>query len=100
MGQLFLEEKATVVEKRMAGEESRNPIRLLACLGASEYVDSGNSACTAENGIVGGKFAEWVNLEQLNKTRPDDPSAGATETASRARSLPWRSLWQRKLSAI
>jgi hypothetical protein len=46
--------------------------------GLSQYVDSGNAACTASNGIVNGLFAEWVSVKHLSKTRPADPSVGAT----------------------
>lgn len=46
--------------------------------GRSEYVDDGDASCTSDNGIVDGKFAEWVPMSALSKTRPADPA----ETAS------------------
>jgi hypothetical protein len=46
--------------------------------GRSEYVDSGNAACDSANGIVRGRFAEWVSASYLSSSRPPDPAAGAT----------------------
>ena len=45
--------------------------------GRSEYVDRGNAECSPANGIVDGKFAEWVRLEHLSATRPPDPAETA-----------------------
>ena len=39
--------------------------------GESEYVDSGNDACSEDNGIVDGQFAEWVSAAYLSSERPD-----------------------------
>ena len=50
--------------------------------GVSEYVDSGNASCVAENGIEDGKFAEWVSVDALTVERPADPAKGATGTAA------------------
>jgi hypothetical protein len=46
--------------------------------GRSEYVDDGKASCTPDNGIVDGKFAEWVPMSALSKTRPADPAATAS----------------------
>ena len=46
--------------------------------GRSQFVDRGNARCASENGVVEGKFAEWVSLKFLSKERPPDPAAGAT----------------------
>jgi len=49
-----------------------------SCLnGRSEYVDEGNAACVSDNGIVDGKFAEWVQARHLSNTRPADPAEAA-----------------------
>lgn len=45
--------------------------------GRSEYVDKGKAACVTENGIVDGKFGEWVQAKYLSATRPADPAATA-----------------------
>lgn len=37
--------------------------------GASSFVDSGEAACTAENGIRDGQFAEWLRAEFLSDVR-------------------------------
>lgn len=42
-------------------------------------MDSGNNLCVASNGVVDGRFAEWVFAEFLSKDRPPDPAAGATD---------------------
>jgi len=47
--------------------------------GKSDYVDTGNSDCNSENGIEGGEFAEWVQLDKLSPTRPEDPAKTATD---------------------
>lgn len=82
VGQLFFREKATVFERRNGWGRISKHYSASCQSGHSKYVDSGNSACTVENGIVNGKFAEWVKLEQLSKTRPADPGAGATGIAA------------------
>lgn len=43
----------------------------------SEYVDSGDNSCTAKNGIVDGRFSEWVLLSKLTDIRPPDPAKRA-----------------------
>ena len=47
--------------------------------GQSNYVNSGNGACTQENGIVNGTFSEWVDTTFLSAERPADPADSATE---------------------
>ncbi|MEG8222247.1 hypothetical protein OSJ57_16695 [Sphingomonas sp. HH69] len=44
----------------------------------SEYVDAGKNTCTTDNGIINGRFAEWVPMSALSKNRPADPAANAT----------------------
>ena len=43
--------------------------------GVSDYVDSGNAACSRENGIVDGQFAEWVSLVYLAESREEPKPA-------------------------
>ena len=50
--------------------------------GRSAFGESGNNACSPENGINGGYFAEWVHTDFLSRTRPVDPAAGATGIAA------------------
>lgn len=47
--------------------------------GRSEYVDSGNASCVAENGIVDGQLAEWVSMSYLSSDRPADPADSAAD---------------------
>ena len=46
--------------------------------GKSGDVDSGNNACTAENGIIEGQFARWVSSKYLSDSKPkaSNPVAG------------------------
>jgi hypothetical protein len=77
VGQLFFREAATVLERK--GEWARISKRYDASCsgGRSEYVDKGNAECSAANGIVDGRFAEWVRAEHLSATRPPDPAVTA-----------------------
>lgn len=78
VGWLGFREKATVLEIDGGWARITKPYDASCRNGKSEYVDSGNAACTPGNGIVGGQFAEWVATTHLNNTRPADPSAAAT----------------------
>jgi zinc-ribbon domain len=78
VGQLFFREAATVYEQSGGWARISNYYSASCVNGRSEYVDSGNSRCTRDNGIVDGKFAEWVSAEFLSQNRPPDPAAGAT----------------------
>lgn len=78
MGQLFHRESAHVYEKKDGRARITEPYSASCVDGKSEYVDRGNKACSPANGIVDGRFAEWVRLDQLSVERPADPA----ETAS------------------
>lgn len=81
VGRLFFREGATVYEVRN-GWARITPAYNASCKnGHSEYVDSGNSACLASNGIQGGKFSEWVAFKYLSKNRPPDPAGDETGLA-------------------
>jgi hypothetical protein len=78
VGRLFFREGATVYEVKN-GWARITPAYNASCKnGHSEYVDSGNSACIASNGIHGGKFSEWVAFKYLSKNRPPDPAEDET----------------------
>ncbi len=85
VGQLFYRAKATIFERQ--GEWGRiTKYYDAACSGGrSAYVDEGNAACAAENGIQDGKFAEWISMKFLASTRPPDPGENATGTAALVR---------------
>lgn len=78
VGQHFFREAADVLEIR--GDWARISKRYDASCsgGKSGYVDDGNTSCTADNGIEGGQFAEWVEAKYLSPDRPADPAEGAT----------------------
>jgi hypothetical protein len=78
VGQHFFREAADVVG--IQGDWARISKRYDAsCVGGkSQYVDDGNAACTTDNGIVDGQFAEWVEVKYLSPIRPADPAEGAT----------------------
>jgi hypothetical protein len=77
VGQLFFREAATPLENK-AEWVRITKIYDAACEGGkSQYVDKGNAACLPSNGIVNGKFSEWVRSNHLSKTRPADPALTA-----------------------
>jgi len=48
----------------------------------SQYVDTMNDQCNQLNGIVDGKFAEWIELDRLSADTPADPAAGKSGIAA------------------
>ena len=82
VGQLFFREGVTPFEEQGGWVRISEQYSASCEGGISEYVDEGNSACTEENGIVNGNFAEWVEKSYLSQTRPADPAetAAANET--------------------
>lgn len=78
VGELFFREKATIYEAENGWARITKPYQASCNNGLSDFVISGNAACISSNGIVNGQFSEWVSMEFLNETRPEDPGAGAT----------------------
>ena len=78
VGQFFFREGADVFEDKDGWARVSRYYDASCANGRSEYVDSGNSRCGPENGIVDGKFAEWVFADFLSEDRPPDPAADAT----------------------
>ena len=78
VGVLFFRGGVTVYEERNGWVRISRRYDASCYNGESEYVDSGNAACNEENGIVDGRFAEWVSEAYLSSERPSDPAAGAT----------------------
>lgn len=81
VGQLFFRESAVVIEQRDGWARISKFYDASCSGGRSAYVDKGNAACSPENGIVDGQFAEWVSMEHLVADRPQDPGAGSSGTA-------------------
>lgn len=79
VGRLIFREAAHIYERQGGWARISNYYNASCWQGRSEYVEAGNSECTPENGIVDGRFAEWVSTSYLSKERPPDPSAHATE---------------------
>ena len=79
VGQLFFREEVNVFEDEDKDGWARvSRYYDASCTnGRSEYVDSGDNRCDPENGIVDGKFAEWVAADFLSEDRPPDPAADA-----------------------
>ena len=77
MGQLFFREETDVFEDKDGWARVSRYYDASCANGRSEYVNSGNSRCDPENGIVDGKFAEWVVADFLSEDRPSDPAADA-----------------------
>ena len=80
VGRLFFREAATVIETEGEWARITDPYDASCMNGESEYVDKGNSNCTIENGIVDGRFAEWVLAKDLSPARPADPAETAAES--------------------
>lgn len=80
VGRLFFREAATVLETEGEWARITKPYDASCLNGVSEYVDKGDSSCTADNGIADGKFAEWVLAKDLSATRPADPAETAAES--------------------
>ena len=78
VSRLFFREAATVYEARENWARISNYYDASCVNGRSEFVDDGNHQCVADNGIVGGQFAEWVSVQFLSRQRPPDPAANAT----------------------
>lgn len=77
VGWLMHREKATVYERRGGWGRISKHYYASCRNGKSEFVKTGDARCSADNGINNGKFAEWVSLKHLTKTRPADPGANA-----------------------
>lgn len=78
VGVLMFRERVTILETR-GGWARVSKYYDAACRnGTSAYVDSGNAACIERNGIVDGRFAEWISTDYISTTRPPDPGTGAT----------------------
>jgi Protein of unknown function (DUF4236) len=80
VGQLFFREAATIYEQKNSWARISTYYDASCNNGRSEYVESGNNQCKSENGIVDGKFAEWVSVQFLSQDRPPDPAAEAKVT--------------------
>jgi len=77
VGTLDFREAAAVEERKGKWARVSRYYDASCVNGRSEYVYKGNSACVAANGIVDGKFAEWVEARNLSETRPKDPAETA-----------------------
>ena len=80
VGRLIFREGTSVREIR-DGWARISPYYSPTCVnGQNEYVDTGDNRCTTENGVVEGRFAEWVSTAYLSQTRPPDPADGANDS--------------------
>ena len=79
VGQFVFREGADVFEDKDDWARVSQYYDASCASGRSEYVDSGDSRCDPENGIVDGKFAEWVEADFLSEDRPPDPAADVTD---------------------
>ena len=78
VGELAFREGTDVFENKDGWARVSQYYDASCASGRSEYIDSGDSRCDPENGIVDGKFAEWVEADFLSEDRPPDPAADAT----------------------
>lgn len=77
VGQLFYREAVKVFEEKDGWARITKHYDASCRDGASEYIDSGSKICAANNGMVDGKFAEWVSIKLLSNVRPGDPAGNA-----------------------
>lgn len=77
-GKLFFREGVDYLEKKGEWVRITEPYSASCVGGESEYIKEGNKSCTRKNGIVNGKFAEWVKLSDLSSERPSDSAEGAS----------------------
>ena len=78
VGQFFFREGTDVFEDKDGWARVSRYYDASCANGRSEYVDSGDSRCDPENGIVDGKFSEWAFADFLSEDRPPNPAADAT----------------------
>jgi hypothetical protein len=78
VGNLSFRESVKVLETRNGWGRVTHFYDASCSGGKSQYVDSGRAVCDKSNGIVGGKFAEWVKMDGLSKDRPPKPEAGSS----------------------
>ena len=83
VGVLFFRENASIYEEQNGWARISKYYDASCQNGKSEYVDSGNASCNPANGIVDGRFAEWVSSQFLSSNKPNDPAAGQQVT------MPW-----------
>ncbi|CAO1653161.1 hypothetical protein [Parasphingorhabdus sp. NYA22] len=77
VGRLFFRESAKVLEKEDGWARITEAYNASCTAGVSKYIDEGRQECSQENGIIDGKFAEWVKLDNLSTERPADPALTA-----------------------
>ncbi|MEL6059105.1 hypothetical protein J4G40_25445, partial [Escherichia coli] len=77
-GKLFFREGVDFLEKKGEWVRITEPYSASCVGGESEYIKEGNKSCTRKNGIVNGKFSEWVKLSDLSSERPSDPAENAS----------------------
>ncbi len=77
VGKLLYREKVAVFETSNGWARITKYYDAACASGRSQYVDTGNSDCSAQNGIVGGKMAEWISEKYLSNTQPEDPAKNA-----------------------
>lgn len=79
VGRLSFREGTTILETEGDWARITQPYDASCVNGVSEYVDEGDANCTVDNGIVEGRFAEWVQLADLSPARLADPAETAAE---------------------
>ncbi|MFA4836437.1 MAG: hypothetical protein WC749_10260 [Dehalococcoidia bacterium] len=77
-GRLMFREGVDILERKGKWVRITKTYSASCTGGVSEYIKSGNRACTAVNGIKDGKFAEWVQSKDFSRDRPKDPSEDAS----------------------
>jgi len=74
VGHHYYREKITVFESKNEWARITRYYDASCVDGNSLHINSGDSSCTENNGIVNEKFAEWVSVEFLSEDLPPDPA--------------------------
>lgn len=77
-GKLFFQGRRRFSRKKGEWVRITEPYSASCVGGESEYIKEGNKSCTRKNGIVNGKFSEWVKFSDLSSERPSDPAENAS----------------------
>lgn len=78
VGWTSFRESAHVYERRDGWARVTEPYTAMCTKGKSEFVEKGRNDCTVANGIEDDRFSEWLPLEALTGTRPQDPAESAS----------------------
>ena len=78
VGQFFRGESVEVLEQKGKWIRTTKYYYAPCHTGRNDFVKKGNDSCSPSNGVISGKFAEWVSVQDLSTSEPPDERADAT----------------------